>query len=93
MGTSLIRNTPLLGPYSRTIPRVLGGSYGGGRFLMNEVPLYTKIRYATPSLLGESPFAKAQDAATGALQARIAKLEQVSNPLPGPRMLMRPQSH
>jgi len=22
-GTSLIRNTPLLGPYSRTIPRVL----------------------------------------------------------------------
>ena len=24
--TSLIRNTPLLGPYSRTLPRVLGGS-------------------------------------------------------------------
>ena len=25
-GTSLIRNNPLLGPYSRTIPRVLGWS-------------------------------------------------------------------
>ena len=23
------------------MPRVLGGSLGGGRFLMNEVPLYT----------------------------------------------------
>ena len=27
--TSLIRNTPLLGTYSRTLPRVLGWSYGG----------------------------------------------------------------
>ena len=25
-GTSIIRNTPLLGPYSRTMPRVLWGS-------------------------------------------------------------------
>ena len=40
-GTSLIRNTPLLGPYSRTIPRVLWRSQGGGLFLMSEVPLYT----------------------------------------------------
>ena len=39
-GTSLIRNTPLLGPYSRTIPRVLWWSQGGGLFLMSEVPLY-----------------------------------------------------
>ena len=36
-GTSLIRNTPLLGPYSRT--RVLWWSKGGGLFLMSEVPL------------------------------------------------------
>jgi len=28
-GTSLIRNTPLLGPYSRTIPRVLWWCQGG----------------------------------------------------------------
>ena len=26
--------------YSRTMPRVLGGSYGGGRFRMSEVSLY-----------------------------------------------------
>ena len=29
-GTSLIRNTPLLGPYRRSIPRVLWWSSGGG---------------------------------------------------------------
>ena len=38
-GTSLIRITPLIGPYSRTIPRVLWWSQGGGLFLMSEVPL------------------------------------------------------
>jgi len=42
-GISLIRNTPLLGPYSRTIPRVLWWSFGGGLFLMSEVPLYGGI--------------------------------------------------
>ena len=39
-GTSLIRNTPLLGPCSRTIPRVLCWSQGGGLFLMSEVLLF-----------------------------------------------------
>ena len=38
-GTSPIRNCRLL-PYSRTLPRVLGWSQGGGRFLMSEVALY-----------------------------------------------------
>ena len=28
-----------LGPYRRPMPRVLGGSWGGGCFLMGEVPL------------------------------------------------------
>ena len=32
-GTSLIRNSFLLGPYSRPMPRVLWWSYGGGSFL------------------------------------------------------------
>ena len=35
--TSLVRNTTLLGPYSRTLPRVLPWSYRGGLFLMSEV--------------------------------------------------------
>jgi len=39
-GTSLIRNRTPLGSYSRTMPRVLWWSYGGGHFLMSEVPLY-----------------------------------------------------
>ena len=39
-GTSLIRKRTPLGPYRRPTPRVLGGSQGGGRFLMGEVPLY-----------------------------------------------------
>ena len=29
-----------LGPYRSPMPRVLGGSWGGARFLMSEVPLY-----------------------------------------------------
>ena len=36
-GTSLIRNTPLLEPYSRTIPRVVWWSWR--LFLTSEVPL------------------------------------------------------
>ena len=39
-GTSLIRNNRLLGPYRRTMPRVLWWSQGGGQFLMSEVTLY-----------------------------------------------------
>ena len=30
-------------PYRRPVPRVLGGSKGGGHFLMGEVPLYYTI--------------------------------------------------
>ena len=42
-GTSIIRKRPPLGPYCRPMPRVLGGSEGGGRFLMSEVPLYMTV--------------------------------------------------
>ena len=38
--TSLTRKRTPLGPYRRPMSRVLGGGQGGGRFLMNEVPLY-----------------------------------------------------
>ena len=38
-GSSLIRNHLPLGPCFRPMPRVLGGSQGGGSFLMSEVPL------------------------------------------------------
>ena len=38
-GISLIRNSAPLRPYSRTISRALWWSYGGGHFLMKEVPL------------------------------------------------------
>ena len=39
-GTSLERKRTPLGPYRRPMARVLGGSYGGERFLMREVSLY-----------------------------------------------------
>ena len=38
-GTSLTKKRTPLGPYGRPMPRVLVGSWGGGRFLMGEVPL------------------------------------------------------
>jgi hypothetical protein len=38
LGTPVRKRTPL-GPYGRSMPRVLGGSYGSGCFLMGEVPL------------------------------------------------------
>ena len=38
-GTLLIRKRPPLGPYNSPMPRALWGSWGGGRFLMREVPL------------------------------------------------------
>ena len=38
-GTSLIRNSTPLGPYSKTVPRALRWSYEGGLSLMSEVPL------------------------------------------------------
>ena len=39
MRISLVRNCLLLGPCSRTIPRALWWSWGGGLFLMSDVPL------------------------------------------------------
>jgi hypothetical protein len=38
--TSLTKNNPLLGPYSRTMSKAIWWSYGRGVFLMSEVPLY-----------------------------------------------------
>ena len=39
--TSLISKRTSLGPHHRPVPRVLGGSYAGGAFLMSEAPLQT----------------------------------------------------
>ena len=46
-GTSLIRNNPLLTPYSRTLPRAIWWPWGGGVFLMGEVPLYARSQVET----------------------------------------------
>ena len=45
-GTSLIRNNPSLG---RLMPRALWWSYGGGFFLVSEVPLYMASKRARQS--------------------------------------------
>ena len=47
------KRTPL-GPYRRPVPKVLGGSYGGGRFLMSEVPLYLLMNAFIPGRLHQS---------------------------------------
>ena len=41
-GTSLARNRTPLGLCRRPMPGVLGGSHGGGRFLMGDVPMFGK---------------------------------------------------
>ena len=42
-----MRNIPLLGPYNRTLPRVLWWSWGEGLSLLSEVPLYHKPSTST----------------------------------------------
>ena len=44
MGPSLIRNRHPVGPYSRTMPRALWWSWGGGMFLMSEVPRLARFQ-------------------------------------------------
>ena len=54
--TSLARKRTHLGPYRRPVPRVLGGTQVGGRFLMGEIPLYGvpcgTVRSSYPAILG-----------------------------------------
>jgi len=38
-----MRNCAPLGPFSRTMSRALWWSWGGGLFLMSEVPLYLNL--------------------------------------------------
>jgi hypothetical protein len=51
-GTSLIRKRYLLGPSSRPVPKILGRSWGGGRFLMSEVPLYRIVGFRCGVVFG-----------------------------------------
>ena len=53
MGTSLITNSALLGPYSRTMTRPYSGPRGGGRFLLCEVPLYADRVFVGSGGVGE----------------------------------------
>ena len=43
-GTSLTRKRNSLGPYRRPMPRVQGGVWGGGHFLMGEVLLHGLVQ-------------------------------------------------
>ena len=47
-GTSLIRNRHPAGPYRRPMPRALGVSWGDGRFLTSELPLYGSVSQSGP---------------------------------------------
>jgi len=77
-GTSLIRKRTPLGPYCRPMPRVLGGSYGGGRFRMREVPLYphpairSSSRSEAVTLPRLSCYAGGLDALSGQPRAYLA---------------------
>ena len=63
-GTSLIRNYPSLGPYSRLMPRALWWSWeGGGVYIMIEVPLQSKHENA--------PLGTATDIPVRGLRSRV----------------------
>ena len=57
-GTAPIRERLPLGTYRRSMPKVLRGSQGGGRFLTGEVPLYVdmtrRVRGIQPTLKQQS---------------------------------------
>ena len=91
--TSLMRSNPLLGPYSRTIHRVLGGSQGGGHFHVSEVPLQvspwelrTTLGWSAPGLRVSQKFSRGTDSGrvyTGALLMRnSAPLEPYTRTMP-----------
>jgi len=55
-GTSLTRNRPHPGPYSRTMPRVLRWSWAGGGRVMSEVTLYCEdVARGGCAFLGGAP--------------------------------------
>jgi len=67
-GASLIRNHRILAPYSEPVPTTLRWSYGGGRFLMSEVPLYHAPHTSTPPTV--SPFPRRAYRGTSLMRKR-----------------------
>ena len=55
-GTSLLKKRTPLGPCRGPVPRVRGGSLGGGRFLMGEEPLYTVQVYCVGLAYAHPPW-------------------------------------
>jgi len=61
-GTSPIRNSAPIGPYSRTMPRTMWKPWGVWLLLMSEVPLYRGIsltRNSHPPRIAIGPYAEA----------------------------------
>jgi hypothetical protein len=54
-GTSLVRNSSPLGPYTRPMPRALWWSQGGGHVFMSEVPLSFRVLGGALVLISELP--------------------------------------
>ena len=82
-GTSLENRHPV-GPYSRTMPKLLWRSWGGGRFLMSEVPLYSSslfvgAKHALPKphrvLKHNFPKARSSKALSGRLEFTVGRLK------------------
>ena len=57
-GTSLIRKRPPLGPYSSPTPRVIWGSYEGGRFVMGTRHQTLDPKHQTPTPQHQTPHPK-----------------------------------
>ena len=65
-GTSLIRNTPPLGSYSKTLPRALWWPKGGMLLFMSGVPLYGTYKAVKARFWSVRPLDLARDHGEGA---------------------------
>ena len=72
--TSHMRKHAPKGPYRRSMPRILGGSWEGGRCFIGEVPLYLLVR-GVPATLKSRQLPSA-GIISGQRRANMARIRQ-----------------
>jgi hypothetical protein len=82
--TSLTRKRTPLGPYCRPMPRVLGGFWGGGHFLMGEVPLHGQVSTAILHETGSPSSLLVQDLNPAGAESHVHRGTSITRKRPPP---------